>query len=78
MKGISSKSVRNTEIDLQAVIDQVESIKQVAIDYKEQRSENWCESEAGEAYENKIEQLEELVDSLNAALEEFVDLMEGD
>lgn len=78
MKGISSKSVRNVEIDLQSVVEQVETIKQAAEDYKANRSENWCESEAGEAYENKIERLEEIVDTLNGALEEFVDILEGD
>lgn len=78
MQGIKSKEFAQVDTALRDVIEQVESLRTAAEDYKEARSEKWAESEAGEEYENKIEQLGDIIDSLNNCADELCDLIEGD
>lgn len=78
MKGISKDMLRCTESQLRAAIGNVEECKINAEAYKEDRTEKWCESDAGEEYENKIERLNDLLDILEDAVSEFLDIVEGD
>lgn len=78
MQGIKQKEFNAVDTTLRDVIEQIESLRTAAEDYKESRSEKWCESEAGEAYENKIEQLGDIICTLNDAADELRDLIEGE
>lgn len=78
MKGISQKDFNHVDGLLREAIEEVENLKLSAESYKADRSEKWCESEAGEEYENKIEQIKEILDTLNTAADELADLIQGD
>lgn len=78
MKGISGKECSRVDGVLRDAISEVENLKTIAEEYKAARSERWCESEAGEEYENKIEQLGDIVCTLNDAADELADLIQGD
>lgn len=76
MKGINSKEFSAVESALRDAIEQVESLHTAAEDYKEARSEKWAESDAGEAYEDKIERIGDVIDSLNDAADELTNIIE--
>ena len=76
MKGINSREFSAIDSALRDVIEQVESLRTAAEDYKEARSEKWAESDAGEAYENKIERIGDVIDSLTEAADELNDIVE--
>ena len=76
MKGINSQEFSAVESALRDAIEQVESLRTAAEDYKEARSEKWVESDAGEAYEDKIERLGDVIDSLNDAADELTNIIE--
>ena len=78
MQGIKSKEFAAVESVLRDAVEQVESLRAAVEDYKESRSEKWAESDAGEAYENKIEQIGDVICALNDAIDELNDIVEGD
>lgn len=78
MQGIKSKEFAAIDAALRDAIEQVESLRTAAEDFKEARSEKWAESDAGEAYEDKIERLGDIICQLNDAADELRDLIEGE
>lgn len=78
MKGISSKEVSRVENALQEIISDLETFKNLAESYKAERSEKWCESEAGEAYEDKIERIDCPIDDVTNVIDEFTEIFSGD
>ena len=78
MKGINPKEYAAIESSLRDAVEQVEGLRVVAEDYKESRSEKWAESDAGEAYEDKIEQIEEIICQFNDAIDELTAIVEED
>lgn len=62
---------------LRDAIRKIETLRAGAEEYKESRSEKWAESALGEAYENRIERLGEVIATLNDAFDDFVDITEG-
>ena len=76
MKGIGKKEFSAVESVLRDASDQVLALKDQAEAYKEQRSEKWAESAAGEAYENQIEQLEDVLCTLNDVIDDFINCIE--
>ena len=78
MKGINPKEYAAIESSLRDAVEQVEGLRVAAEDYKESRSEKWAESDAGEAYEDKIEQIEEIICQFNDAIDELTAIVEED
>ena len=78
MEGIKQKDFDAVDSALRDAIGQVETLRSAAEEYKEARSEKWCESEAGEEYENKIEQIGDVICTLNDAADDLRALIEGD
>lgn len=78
MKGINSKEYAALESDLRDAVERVEALRTAAEEYKESRSEKWAESDAGETYEDKIEQIDEIVCQLNDTIDELTNIIEGD
>lgn len=76
MKGINSKEFSAVDSALRDAIEQVESLRTAAEDYKEARSEKWAESDAGEAYEDKIERIGDVIEQLNDAADELTNIIE--
>ncbi len=75
MKGLKTRDINLVESLLNDVVTEFEALIKKAEDYKESKSEKWCESDAGEAYENRIERLSELCSDAETLCEEFTNLM---
>ena len=78
MKGINPKEYAAIESSLRDAVEQVESLRTAAEEYKESRSEKWAESDAGEAYEDKIDAIGDVIWQLNDAIDELTDIIEED
>ena len=78
MKGINPKEYAAIESSLRDAVEQVEGLRVAAEDYKESRSGKWAESDAGEAYEDKIEQIGEIICQLNGAIDDLTNIIEED
>ena len=78
MKGINPKEYAAIESSLRDAVEQIESLRVAAEDYKESRSEKWCESDAGEAYEDKIEQIGDVIGQFLDLIADLTAIIEED
>ena len=77
MKGINPKEYAAIESSLRDAVEQVEGLRVAAEDYKEW-CVVWCESDAGEAYEDKIEQIGDVIEQFNDLIADLTTIIEED
>lgn len=78
MKGINPKEYAAIESSLRDAVEQVEGLRVAAEDYKESRSEKWREGDAGEAYEDKIERIGDVIEQFNDLIADLTTIIEED
>ena len=74
MKGLTRRDLNEVVGKVELAKEAVQELQTAAEKYKENKSEKWCESDAGEEYENHIEQLETIVDELDSIANQISDL----
>lgn len=77
MKGINPKEYAAIESSLRDAVEQVEGLRVAAEDYKEWAG-MWCEGDAGEAYEDKIEQIGDVIEQFNDLIADLTTIIEED
>ena len=71
MKGINSKLLREIALDLEAAKSALETVKDEAESYYNDRSEKWQESDVAQLMDEKIGEMDEGIGNLDELIEKL-------
>ena len=74
MKGINTKELKGIRQDLDDIRSRIESVKEDAEAYYDGKSEKWQEGDNGQLMDEKIGELDEVINDVESLIEKINDI----